>query len=294
MTGRQDTIFERFLTPVFRLLIDPEALSQQYDSIDWPAARDRLSQVGLTYPDYYCRQTFHGIEGGYLNPSTAVSYDPITQYLLPPSEPLVRQGFIDQIRVQPQRILDLGCGTGSMTLMLKHAFPQAAVTGLDLSPYMLAMAESKAQLANLAIQWRHGDAATTEFPAASFDLITIALLFQETPPLVSRQILHRCQQWLKVGGELMILEGGQGPLSPMTWLNPMFAASDHQDNGGGDLEGGMMAAGFAAVQTMEHWWLHQITRGVKPLSGAEPRAAAVDGFPDPDTLDFEGCPAPAV
>jgi ubiquinone/menaquinone biosynthesis C-methylase UbiE len=45
----------------------------------------------------------------------------------------VRQSLISEIRDRPQRILDLGCGTGSMTLLLKQAFSGAVVTGLDLS-----------------------------------------------------------------------------------------------------------------------------------------------------------------
>jgi len=59
------------------------------------------------------------------------------------------------------RILDLGCGTGSTTL-LKQAFPQAEVIGLDLSPYMLVRAEHKAKAAGLDIHWRHGNAEQTK------------------------------------------------------------------------------------------------------------------------------------
>ncbi len=94
----------------------------------------------MAIPPYYSSQNFHGVKRGYLNPSAAVSYDPITQYVLVPGETVVRQALIDAIQVQPRRILDLGCGTGSTTLMLKQAFPQAEVLGLDLSPYMLVRA----------------------------------------------------------------------------------------------------------------------------------------------------------
>jgi SAM-dependent methyltransferase len=74
---------------------------------------------------------------------------------LPPHETVVRQGLIDAVRVKPRRIIDLGCGTGSTTLMLKQAFPEAEVVGLDLSPYMLVVADMKAQKAGLKIQWLH-------------------------------------------------------------------------------------------------------------------------------------------
>lgn len=174
--ARQDTIWERFLSPVIRLLIDEEGLRRYYQSIDWQKEADRFRRTDVTIPSYYSSQNFHGIVSGYLNPGAAVSYDPITQYVLPPNERLVRQGLIDAIWGQPRRILDLGCGTGSTTLMLKQAFPQAEVIGLDLSPYMLVRAEHKAQTDGLNIHWRHGDAEKTGFPDASFDLVTASTL----------------------------------------------------------------------------------------------------------------------
>ncbi|MGC1395544.1 MAG: class I SAM-dependent methyltransferase, partial [Coleofasciculaceae cyanobacterium] len=158
MAVRKDTIFERFLSPIIRSFIDEKKLRQFYESIDWQTEGDRFRQPDLVYPHYYSSQNFHGIEGGYLNSGASVSYDPITQYVLPPNETWVRQGLIDSIKGTPRHILDLGCGTGSTTLMLKQAFPQAQVTGLDLSPYMLVMSDHKATNAELNIQWRHGNA----------------------------------------------------------------------------------------------------------------------------------------
>ena len=70
-------------------------------------------------------------------PGTSVTYDPSIKFFLFPNEALVRQKLVKAIDKQPQRILDLGCGTGSSTLILKRTFPQAEVIGLDLSPYML-------------------------------------------------------------------------------------------------------------------------------------------------------------
>ncbi len=146
MAVHNDSIFERFLAPIFKnFLIDQEELRRLHQSIDWEAATDRMSNPTITYPTYYTRQNFHGIEGGYLNAGAAVTYDPVTQYVLPPSEAMVRQSLIDAVKPQPRRILDLGCGTGSTTLLLKQAFPQAEVIGLDLSPYMLVMADHKAK-----------------------------------------------------------------------------------------------------------------------------------------------------
>jgi ubiquinone/menaquinone biosynthesis C-methylase UbiE len=272
MAVQSDTLFERFLAPIFKtFLIDREAIMQFYKSIDWDVERDRLEQPDFQYPDYYLSQNFHGIQNGYLNADAAVSYDPITQYVLPPNEALVRQGLIQRIQGKPRRILDLGCGTGSTTLLLKQAFPQADVVGLDMSPYMLVVASHKARTAKLDIQFRHGKAEQTGFPDASFDLVTASLLFHETPPVISCEILQECFRLLKVGGEVAILDGNQATLRQTAWLTEIFEEPYIKDYAAGSVDAWMGAAGFGAVQTEDLWWVQQVTRGVKPISGvAEP------------------------
>lgn len=263
--SRQDTIWERFLAPVVRFLINEEELRRFYESIDWQQEAKRFERSHVVTPAYYSSQDFHGIKGGYLNPGAAVSYDPITQYVLAPSEKLVRQGLIDRIQSHPRRILDLGCGTGSTTIMLKQAFPDAEVIGLDLSPYMLVMAEHKAKTAGLEIKWRHGNAEHTEFPSASFDVVTASLLFHETPPAASIDILHESFRLLTVGGEVLILDGNQKTLRQLDWLNNVFEEPYIRDFAAESIDAWMGAAGFAAVQTQDLWLIHQVTRGVKPL-----------------------------
>ena len=172
------------LKSIFRLLIGKDKLDL-YENLDWEHESDRFRQPELVYPDYYRTQNFHGIKGGYLNAVAAVTYDAVTAFASPPSETRVRQELLCRIEGQPSKILDLGCGTGSSTLMLKQAFPHATVIGLDLSPHMLVMAQHKAQQAGLNIHWHHGLAEATNFTDSSFDLVSASFLFHEMP------------QWLK-------------------------------------------------------------------------------------------------
>jgi ubiquinone/menaquinone biosynthesis C-methylase UbiE len=280
MAVGKDTLFDRFLAPIARLVIDESAMRQFYESIDWATERDRLQDSTLVYPDYYSSQNFHGIDRGYLNISAAVSYDPITQYALPPGETLVRQGLLDAIQSRPRRILDLGCGTGSTTLLLKQAFPQAEVIGLDLSPYMLVVAEHKAKKAGLDIRWRHSNAEKTSFPPNSFDLVTASLLFHETPPPIAQAILRESYRLLTVGGEMLILDGSQKVLRQTEWLTQIFEEPYIQDYAAGSLDAWMGAAGLAAVRTQDLWWLHQVTRGIKPLPAGRVEFAADDRVRD--------------
>ncbi|MDX2230308.1 MAG: class I SAM-dependent methyltransferase [Leptolyngbyaceae cyanobacterium bins.349] len=266
MPARTDTIFERFLAPLFQtFLMNQDELERFYKSLDWDAATTRLSDPALVYPDYYRQANFHGIQGGYLTIGAAVTYDPITQYALPPGEALVRQAAIATIQTQPRRILDLGCGTGSGTILLKQKFPNAEVMGLDLSPQMLVVAEHKAQTAGLEIGWRHGHAEQTGWPDASFDLVTASLLFHETPPAIAKAILRESFRLLTVGGEVIILDGSQRVLRQSDWLTNIFEEPYIHDYAAASVDAWMGAAGFGAVQTQDVWWLHQVTRGVKPI-----------------------------
>jgi ubiquinone/menaquinone biosynthesis C-methylase UbiE len=265
--AQNESLFDRFLAPVMQLFVNTDELKQLYERIDWQAASDRLTNPALTYPEYYTSQNFHGIERGYLNVRAAISYDAITQYALPPSETLVRQALVNAVQVKPRRILDLGCGTGSTTLMLKRAFPDAEVIGLDLSPYMLAMAEHKATQSMVDIQWRHGLAEQTGLPTASVDLVAIALLFHETPPSIAKAILRECQRLLTTGGQVLVLDGNQRILRQTDWLTHIFEEPYIQHYATESVDAWLGASGFDAVQTQDIWLLHQLTCGVKPVLG---------------------------
>jgi ubiquinone/menaquinone biosynthesis C-methylase UbiE len=290
MATGKDTIWERFLSPIVRSMIDEEELRRFSNSVDWEREGDRFRNPQLTYPDYYRKSNFHGIESGYLNPSAAVSYDPVTQYVLPPNETWVREDAIKLLRSQPRRILDLGCGTGSTTVLLKQTFPNADVIGIDLSPYMLFMAERKAQQQGLNIQWLHGNAESTPFPDASFDVVTASLLFHETPQPISKAILRECFRLLQAGGEVLVLDGNQKSLRQTEWLMEIFEEPYIRSYAEGSVEASMGAAGFEAVQTEEIWWVHQATRGVKPMEVSDTPRSAAETF---ETPDIEGIPAPA-
>ena len=270
MTIQSETIFERFLAPIFEnFLVDREALLAYYHRIAWEGGSDRLRRPDLVTPDYYKSQNFHNIKSGYLNVDAAVSYDPITQYLLPPNETWVRQGLIDAVQCKPRRILDLGCGTGSAAVMLKQAFPEADVIGLDLSPYMLVAADDKAQTAGLDIQFVHAKAEETGFPDHHFDLVTASLLFHETPTVITQRILQECYRLLSVGGEVLILDGNQEALRQIPWLMDLFEEPYIRAYSEGNLDAWMGAAGFGAVRTHTVWLVHQVTRGVKSISQQE-------------------------
>lgn len=234
-----------------------------YKNKDWEKESDRFCHPHLAYPPYYKNQPFHGIQGGYLNIIAALSYDAISKCLLLPHERMIRKRLIAAIQGQPQRILDLGCGTGSMTIMLKQTFPEANVIGIDLSPYMLAVADKKAQHAGLTIQFLQGNAEATGFPDRSFDLITVALLFHETPSAVTKNILQESHRLLNMGGEVVVLDGNQQSLRQMSWVDRIFEEPYMAEYAKGNINAWLKSAGFEPAHTQSVWWTQQVSHGVK-------------------------------
>lgn len=263
---KQETLWDKFLKPVFGLLVNEEELLHLKNAINWEKETERLSQSETVYPEYYRSQNFHGIKGGYLTVEASVTYDAVTRYVLLPNETWVRQEAINIIGGQPRNILDLGCGTGSTTLLLKQTFPDAELLGIDLSPYMLAMANYKASQAGLHIQLQHKNAHSTGFPAASFDVVTASLLLHETPPTIAQSILRECFRLLVPGGQVIIFDGNQTILRQTPWLMEIFEEPYIQAYATESVEAWMGAAGFEAVQTQDIWITNQVTRGIKPLT----------------------------
>ncbi len=71
---------------------------------------------------------------------------------------------------------------------MQAIYPHAKITGLDLSPYFLAVANYRAQQRQAKINWLHAQAESTGLPDASFDLVSIFLMCHELPQSATRQI----------------------------------------------------------------------------------------------------------
>jgi ubiquinone/menaquinone biosynthesis C-methylase UbiE len=293
METQNPSLFEQFLAPLFEQFIDKEALLAVRNSIDWEMEIGAIANPQVTYPDYYKASKFHGIDDGYLNIDAAITYDPITQYVLPPSETWVRESLVNAIQGNPRRILDLGCGTGTTTLMLKRRFPQAEVIGLDLSPHMLIMAQRKAHDAGLDMTFRHGDAMTTGLDDASFDVVCATLLFHETPPLVAKTILQESFRLMSPGGQMLVLDGNQQTLRTVDWLSNIFEEPFIREYGQGNLDAWLGYAGFETVRTQMVFVLNQLSTARKPLPVAD--AADTSGpWSMPLEADGDSVPVPAV
>jgi SAM-dependent methyltransferase len=81
---------------------------------------------------------------------------------------------LDRLETAPQRILDLGTGTGAAARVVARRFPEAEVVGIDLSPKMIEEARTllPADLAG-RVRYELGDASSLDLEPGAFDLVVL-------------------------------------------------------------------------------------------------------------------------
>lgn len=107
------------------------------------------------------------------------------------------------------KILDFGCGTGTLTIMIKEFLPEANVSGIDVDIQILNKAIAKAEQEGLDIFLIDYDGSNFPFPHNRFDNIVSCLVFHHLDTDKKRQILGECFHVLKQGGKLTIADFGR-------------------------------------------------------------------------------------
>jgi ubiquinone/menaquinone biosynthesis C-methylase UbiE len=121
-----------------------------------------------------------------------------------------RRAFVSQIAPSPgESILDVGCGTGSLALLLKRAEPLATITSIDPDRQVLDQARTKAQRAALEINFAQGFARNSATIAKDGATKAVSsLVFHQVPLDEKRAGVAAMYAGLKPGGELHIADYG--------------------------------------------------------------------------------------
>jgi ubiquinone/menaquinone biosynthesis C-methylase UbiE len=181
-------------------------------------------------------------------------YDLVAHALL--REDLFKSQLVKQAGLQPgHRVLDLGCGTGTLAIMLKRACPAAAVVGLDGDPEILAIARRKIQAEKLQIELVEGLATQPNLPSASFDRVVTSLVFHHLGTEDKKRALAKAHELLVSGGELHVADWGkpQNIVMRLAFLTIQMldGFETTADNVKGELVGFIRDAGFAAAAETE-------------------------------------------
>ncbi len=117
----------------------------------------------------------------------AGQYDDLIRTIVP-SQPLLLSTIIDNFPGNCKRILELGCGTGILTAMIRAAQPVAEITGIDLSPEMLEVASEKPGLEGVNFLARD---LREPWPEGKFDAIVSSLCLHHIPPGDRKVVVQR-------------------------------------------------------------------------------------------------------
>lgn len=178
-------------------------------------------------------------------------YDPVLRATL--KEDRFKRLLVEQAALQPKhRVLDVGCGTATLTILVKQACPEADVTGLDGDAKVLDLARAKIDSAGLDIALAQGLASEAPFPPGSFDRIVSSLMFHHLTTEEKRRTFTRVRELLRPGGEVHIADWGkaQGPAMRVAFLaiQLLDGFETTTDNVRGLLPTYMTEAGFRGVE----------------------------------------------
>ena len=105
------------------------------------------------------------------------------------------------------KVLDVGCGTGNLTITAKHvAGPGGAVFGNDAAPEMIEIARKKAQRLGADVTFEVGLIEKIPYPDATFDVVINRLMVHHLPDDLKRQGFAEILRVLKPGGCLLIAD----------------------------------------------------------------------------------------
>ena len=171
------------------------------------------------------------------------AYDPLTRLL---GLDRTRRGLVEQARLQPgQRVLDIGCGTGSLAVLIARLHPAVEVVALDPDPKALSRAARKARRAGVTIEFERGFSDTLPFRDGSFDRVFSSFMFHHLNREEKARTLRDVRRVLKSGGSLHLLDfAAPETADGVKRTRGLHALGRLHDNGAGTVTGLMSAAGF--------------------------------------------------
>lgn len=178
-------------------------------------------------------------------------YDPLLRVIL--REAIFKRALVDQASVAPEhRVLDLGCGTGTLSLMIKRTQPKAHVEGIDADPYVLHIARQKSEHAGLELNFQEGMAFAVPYPDESFNRVLSSLLLHHLLRPDKLRTLREAFRILRQDGELHVADWvmPRGTTSKVGFLlvRMLDGFENTRDNAHGLLPGVFRESGFRNVK----------------------------------------------
>jgi len=152
-------------------------------------------------------------------------YDPLVSLM---GAARAREELIKQANIKPnQRVLDLGCGTGTLVVLLKRKYATAEIVGIDPDPKALRRAEKKVRRAGVAVQLDEGFSDELPYDEGTFDRVLSSFMLHHLEEHEREKTLREVLRVLKPAGTFHLLDfaGGEDRASGRwaAWLTPTRA-----------------------------------------------------------------------
>jgi ubiquinone/menaquinone biosynthesis C-methylase UbiE len=164
------------------------------------------------------------------------------------------------------KVLDVGCGTGSLSILAKIAVGEAGeAAGIDIAAGMIEVARRKSIRAGLEIDFRVASVEALPYPDRYFDVVTSTMMFHHLPVPVKAKGLREIHRVLKAKGHLFLCDF----LTPHPLTAPLMVAlfvwmSATRYQLFGKLPGLIRECGFAAPQLLRSGAFLKFYRVGKP------------------------------
>lgn len=175
-------------------------------------------------------------------------YDPAMKWIM--REAGMKRALVEIADLDDDhRVLDLGCGTGTLTMMISRAYPGAKVIGLDGDPRVLEIARGKAGATG--IEWDQGFADRLPYPDGEFDRVVTSLVVHHLDTATKQATFAEVQRVLRPGGVFCVLDFAP-PLSLFERVQTAIVGrvEETADNLAGLLPEFLTAAGFESVEEL--------------------------------------------
>ncbi|HET6822248.1 MAG TPA: methyltransferase domain-containing protein [Anaerolineales bacterium] len=164
----------------------------------------------------------------------------------------LRKMTVDQAWISPgDSVLDVGCGTGEVTLLAKTRAKAGSVYGIDPAPEMIAVARKKAARKGLEIDFRMGVIEALPLPNSSMDVVTSSLMMHHLPENLKVRGLAEIYRVLKPSGRLLIADFLRPTGSFLNHLYIAFTRHHGLRAGVEDLQGILRNTGFSQIDKLE-------------------------------------------